>query len=228
MADAAAILSLSEVRCPAVTGSPLEMRLLPGELALIDARDIALAGGFADLCCGLHPPESGAVLFLGRDWSRQPLELADALRARIGRVFDNPGWLQFLDATTNILLAQLHHARTDLATLRVEAMRLSHHFGLPGVPSGPIANLSQSDLTRAGFVRAFLGAPNLVILESPVQGTQPDLVLALLNQIAAVRDRGGGAIWLTRSRMIWENRRFPASQRLRLDHHGLSAVEAAA
>jgi phospholipid/cholesterol/gamma-HCH transport system ATP-binding protein len=228
MADTAPILGLSGVRCAVVTGSLVELALRPGDLALIDARDTALATNFADLCCGLHPPEAGSVCFLGRDWTQQPPELTDALRARIGRVFDNPGWLQFLDATTNILLAQLHHTRTGIETLRAEAVELAHHFGLPGMPCGPIANLSHGDLTRASFVRAFLGTPKLVILESPVQGTQPDLVLALLNQIAVVRNQGGAAIWLTRSRMTWENRRFPATQRLRLDHHGLSTIKAAA
>lgn len=228
MAGATPILCLSGVRCAAVASSGLELTLGSGELALIDARDTALATNFADLCCGLHPPEAGFVHFLGRDWTQQPQEVADALRARIGRVFDNPGWLQFLDVGTNILLAQLHHTRNDIDALRAEAVRLAHHFGLPGMPSGSIGNLSQSDLTRASFVRAFLGAPKLVILESPVQGTQSDLMLALLNQIAVIRDQGGGAIWLTRSRMTWENRLFPASQRLRLDHHGLSSIKAAA
>ena len=54
------------------------------------------------------------------------------------------------------------------------------------------------------------------------------MVAALLNQLLDVRDRGGAAIWLTRSRMIWDNPLFPATHRLRLDHQGLSAMEIAA
>jgi phospholipid/cholesterol/gamma-HCH transport system ATP-binding protein len=231
MARAGPILSLSNVRSVELFGGSvgaLDLELEPGDLALIDARDPTLAAAFADLCCGLHRPAEGEIRFLQRDWSRQPLETADALRGLIGRVMSNPGWLRFLDAGTNILLQQIHHTRTDIEALRAEAGRLAEHFGLPGLPNGPISELSQGDLMRAGFVRAFVGEPKLVILESPVQGLHKDMVPALLNTLSDVRDRGGAAIWLTRSRMIWDNPVFPATHRLRLDHHGLSSMRAAA
>lgn len=231
MGQADPILSLSDVRSVEMLGrlaGALDLVLEPGGLALIDARDATLAASFADLCCGLHHPTQGEVRFLQRDWSSQPPEVADALRGLIGRVMTEPGWLPFLDASTNVLLQQLHHTRTDLAALQEEAAALGEHFGLPGLPGGPMARLSEADLIRAGFVRAFLGAPKLVILESPVRGIYQDIVPALINKLYEVRDRGGAAIWLTRSRMIWDNAAFPASHRLRLDHLGLTSMRAAA
>ena len=225
------ILALSNVRSVDLFGrsaGALDLQLEPGEFALIDARDLPLASGFADLCCGLHHPADGEVRFLQRDWSAQPGEMADALRGLIGRVMANPGWLRFLDATTNVLLQQIHHTRSDLEALREEAARLATHFGLPGLPNGPMAELSAGDQMRVGLVRAFVGEPKLVILESPVQGLYQDMVPALLNRLWEVRDRGGAAIWLTRSRMIWDNPLFPATHRLRLDHQGLSQLKAAA
>src|SRR5512145_423115 len=118
MAAASSVLELSDVRSVELFGrsvGALDLQLNPGDMALIDARDLTLAGSFADLCCGLHRPEDGKVRFLQRDWSRQPVEMADALRGLIGRVMSNPGWLRFLDATTNVLLQQIHHTRSDLA-----------------------------------------------------------------------------------------------------------------
>lgn len=231
MAQTDPILRLSNVRSVEMFGrvvGKLNLTLEAGDLALVDARDTALAAGLADLCCGLHHPAEGEVRFLQRDWSRQPAEMADALRGLIGRVMSDPGWFRFLDASTNILLRQIHHTRSDLETLRAEAAELAAHFGLPGLPSGPITKLSQGDLTRAGYVRAFLGQPKLVILESPVQGLYHDMVPALLNRIAAIRDQGGAAIWLTRSRLVWDNPAFPATHRLRLDHLGLAERKVAA
>lgn len=231
MAQAGPILILSNVRSVELFGRSdraIDLILEPGDLALIDARDRTQAAGFADLCCGLHLPAEGEVRFLQRDWARQPLETADALRGLVGRVMSQPGWLRFLDAGSNILLQQLHHTRTDPETLREEAARLARHFGLPGLPTGPIAELSSGDLVRVGFVRAFLGAPKLVILESPVQGLHRDMIPALVNKLSEVRDMGGAAIWLTRSRLIWDSPAFPASHRMRLDHYGLSSVRAAA
>jgi phospholipid/cholesterol/gamma-HCH transport system ATP-binding protein len=231
MAEAVPILSLSGVRSVELFGraiGTLELTLEPGALALIDARDAMLASGFADICCGLHHPEEGEVRFLQRDWSRQPPEMADALRGLIGRVMSMPGWLRFLDAGSNIMLQQLHHTRVDQVALREEAARLAEHFGLPGLPSGSISELTPGDLMRAGFVRAFLGSPKLIILESPVQGLHETMVPALINKLLEVCDQGGAGMWLTRSRLVWDNPAFPATHRLRLDYHGLSSIAAAA
>src|SRR5262249_21579977 len=159
--------------------------------------------GFADLCCGLRIPDEGVVKFLGHDWSSQPNETADALRGLIGRVLADPGWLPFLDATANILLPQLHHTRQTMDALLARAADLADEFGLPGVPAGAIARQAPGDLVRAGYVRAFLGRPKLVVLESPTQGQFGDMVSPLLRRIAEIQDRGGAAIWLTRSRLIW-------------------------
>ena len=101
------ILNLAGVRSAELFGrsvGALDLQLDPGDLALIDARDLQLGSGFADLCCGLHRPSEGEVRFLQRDWSRQPPEVADALRGLIGRVMADAGWLRFLDAEANILL----------------------------------------------------------------------------------------------------------------------------
>jgi phospholipid/cholesterol/gamma-HCH transport system ATP-binding protein len=220
------VLALSGVSCAEVFGchQSVELLIQPGELVLVDARDAMLASGFADLCCGLELPDQGMVRFLGHDWSSQPREMADALRGLIGRVLSDPGWLPFLDAATNILLPQLHHTRVALDVLLARASGLADEFGLPGLPGGPMARLAPEDLTRAGFVRAFLGRPKLVVLESPVQGLFGDMISPLLRRISEVHDRGGAAIWLTRSRLVWDDRLFPASQRVRLNHHGLTVV----
>lgn len=204
----------------------LEFAVEPDEMVLIDVHDPMLAAGFADICCGLGEIEAGVVRFLEADWARLPHEFADALRGQIGRVFYAPGWFKFLDAESNILLSELYHTKRDGDAVRNEAAMLARHFGLPGIPSGSVDALSQEDLVRAGYVRAFLGNPKLVILESPVQGLFPDLIAPLLNQLATVRSRGGAAIWLTRSRLVWENRAFPATQRFRLAFRGLAEVGA--
>jgi ABC-type ATPase involved in cell division len=202
-------------------GAMLDLQVVPGDLILIDARDAELGRNFADLCCGLLTPDAGKVAFLGRPWTSLPHHYADALRGRIGRVFAGNSWIGYLDAATNILLPQLHHTRRDQRQLRAEAADLCRHFGLPGLPIGPISGLSAADLVRAGFVRAVLGEPMLLLFESPVQGLYADVVPMLLNCIAAARDRGAAAIWMTRSKLVWGDRSFPATQRLRLGYQGL-------
>jgi phospholipid/cholesterol/gamma-HCH transport system ATP-binding protein len=204
----------------------IDLTLMPGDVALVEARDIRRAAWFADLCTGLVPPATGVARFLGRDWALVPDYYAAAMRGRIGRLFADGGWIESLDVAANVLLAQLHHTREDEAVLRERATELACAFGLPGLPLGHVRDLSPLDLARSACVRAFLGEPALVLLESPVhgQGAFMELRDPLLNAVVAARSEGTAVVWLTRSDATWNDRSFPASQRLRLYDRGLVAV----
>jgi phospholipid/cholesterol/gamma-HCH transport system ATP-binding protein len=153
---------------------PISLQLLPGELALIEANDPRRAAWFADLCCGLVRLAEGTVTFLGRDWTAMPRDHAAALRGRIGRVFAEGGWIEFVDMATNVLLPQLHHTRRDGREVREEAAKLACVFGLPGLPMGRPRDLSTKDLARAACIRAFLGEPALLLLEALRSLRRPD------------------------------------------------------
>lgn len=222
------VLDLAGARAQTDSGEApapeIDLRLMPGELALIDARRSARSAWLADLCCGLLPLSEGSVRFLGRDWSAVPGDYAGALRGRIGRVFSSGSWIGFIDVAANILLPQLHHTRDDASELRARAADLCCAFGLPGLPLARPGELAAGDLARAACVRAFLGDPMLVVLESPVQGRFQTLVPPLLGALAAARDRGAAAVWLTRSDLVWRDLSIPANIRLRLGEHGLAPV----
>ena len=61
--NAKAVESPDGVDAPRIT-----LRVMPGDLALIEARNTAAASWFADLCSGLAPLSVGNVAFLGRNW----------------------------------------------------------------------------------------------------------------------------------------------------------------
>lgn len=201
-----------------------DLRLAAGDFALVLAPDPARAALFADLAGGTIPAASGRVLFLGQDWARVPHDVADALRGRIGRVFQEGGWVQHLSVATNILLPLLHHTRTPEAEARDRAAELARSFGLPGLPLGWPHASPVGDLARAACVRAFLGEPSLLMLESPLmEGRVPELMARLRDAIAAARSRGTACIWLTASGLVWDDPGLPATQRLRLTDFGLRA-----
>jgi phospholipid/cholesterol/gamma-HCH transport system ATP-binding protein len=98
---------------------------------------------------------------------------------------------------------------------------LSRFFGLPGLPRGRPTSLSAGDRARAACVRAFLGEPALLILQSPMQGRFGELKTPLLEALSGARGRGAAAIWLTYHGLVWSDRSFPCDHRLRLHEHGL-------
>lgn len=207
---------------------PITLQLFPGDLALVETSDPRRAAWFADLCSGLVRLAEGSVTFLGRDWTVLTHDHAAALRGRVGRVFGDGGWIEFIDTATNILLPELHHTRRDVRDVREEAAKLACNFGLPGLPMGRPRDLSAKDLARAACIRAFLGGPALLLLESPLQGRFTDLTAPLLEALAAARQNGAAAIWLSNNDLVWRDRSIPASHRLRLRDYGLISVRRAA
>ncbi|MGH6887248.1 MAG: ABC transporter ATP-binding protein [Geminicoccales bacterium] len=164
------------------------------------------------------------MTFLGRDWTAMTRDHAAALRGRIGRVFGNGGWIEFVDMATNVLLPQLHHTRRDGREVREEAAELACSFGLPGLPMGHPRDLSAKDLARTACIRAFLGEPALLLLESPLQGRFTDLMVPLLETLTAARQNGAAAVWLSSNDQVWRDRSIPATHRLRLRDYGLIPV----
>jgi len=202
----------------------LDLSITSGDFVLVEARDRLLAAEFADLCCGLLTIRRGSVRFLGRDWATSADEIAAAMRGRIGRIYGPESWIGFLSTDVNILWSQLHHTRRAESALREAAADVARSFGLPGLPLGRPAALSDADLLRASCVRAFVGEPQLVILDNGELEEIADLSSALLNAIMAMRHRYAACLWLTDGGRIWQDRSCPATIRLRLTDRGLVRV----
>jgi len=200
-------------------GLSVDLTLGPGELVLIDPGDEEHERTIADAACGLAPPVQGTVSMLGRDWSRQQPDHANALRGRIGHSFRRGSWVPYLSLIDNILLPQLHHTTRPYSEIRDEANRLSAGFGLPGLPTVLPGQATASDLVRADLIRAFTGSPALVILEGP----PPDGVGPLVGAIRAVRDRDGAVLWFTLDPALWYEPAIPATCRYRLRGDALVA-----
>jgi ABC-type nitrate/sulfonate/bicarbonate transport system ATPase subunit len=107
--------------------------------------------------------------------------------------------------------------------LRAEAEALSREFGLDGVPQVTPHELSRLDLARAGCARAFLQHPALLVLESPRDAESAEALADSLRRMLerALAD-GVAALWMSRSRLAWDEAALPAARRLHLSAEGLA------
>ena len=216
MAEPKAILELTGVTVESDTtyDSPLwnvSLRLGAGELALVRLERGVIRLPLADAAEGLAEHYDGTARFLGREWRAVPAGEGAALRGRIGRVFDavgagGAGWVSHLDVDENVMLAQRHHTRRSSSEIEAEAAKLARMFGLPGLPRGRPAQTRATDLQRAACVRAFLGAPDLILLERPAQGVYPEIMPPLINAVRSARSRGAAVVWLTDTPAVWSDR----------------------
>lgn len=205
---------------------PLDLRLAPGDAALVEVPEPRHGRALAALCAGLPKLAEGRARFLGSDWAALGRRAAEALRGRIGHVFaEAGGWLPYLSVEDGILLPRLHHGEASEAALRAEALALAARFGLDGLPAGRPAELPELDLARAACVRALLGRPRLLLLDRPLrQGLWREALAApLLAAVAEARAGGAACLWLG-ARAAEEPGQPPAARRYRLDAAGLAAA----
>ena len=224
-----AVLQFDDVRLPLPdqdqVGVAVDLTLRAGDLVLVQPGDDQHEQMLADVACGVVLPERGAVCFLGRPWPEVPPDQANALRGRIGHLLRRGAWLPSVTLLDNILLPQLHHTRRPYAEIRAEAARLASWFGLPGLPTGRPGDVPPAMLQRAACVRAFLGAPSLIVVESLADGLADGLLAPLINAMRVARDRDAAVLWFCQDAELYEDPSLPATRRLRLEGNARVPLE---
>ena len=230
MNDSPAILKFSEVT---IESSPhyetglcdTSFEINQGDLLLVRMERENERLPLADATEGLAPPSRGSVNFLGEDWQRISADHAAAQRGKIGRLFDDEGWISDLDVDENIMLSQRHHTPRSEEDIMEEALQLARVFGLPGLPRGRPGSMRRWDLRKAACIRAFLGQPALIILEQPVRGVYADLIAPLVNAVQSARKRGAAVLWTVTDPKIWNHSNIRTTTRARMFGSELRAVE---
>ena len=203
----------------------ISFALNPGDLLLVRIERENERLPLADATEGLVRPAQGTVSFLGDNWQTLSADRSAAQRGKIGRLFDDEGWVSDIDVDENIMLAQRHHTQRTDDDIINEALELSRMFGLPGLPLGRPAGIRRWDLRKAACIRAFLGQPTLVIIEQPVRGIYADFMAPLLNAVQSARARGAAILWTVTDPQIWNNPAVRATTRAKMFGSELHAME---
>ena len=179
----------------------------------------------ADAAEGLVPAAQGGVMFRGEDWQGMSAEHAAAQRGKIGRLFEDEGWISDVDVDQNIMLAQRHHTRRSEGEILEEALKFARMFGLPGLPRGRPGKVRRWDLRKAACIRAFLGQPRLIILEQPVRGVYADFMAPIINAVQSARRHGAAVLWTVTDPQIWNHPGIHATARAKMFGSELRALE---
>ena len=184
----------------------LTFLLQPGGLLLLRLESEREHLPLCDAAEGLIAPDSGRISFVGEEWKSSSPGRASQLRSRIRRVFDGQAWMSNLDVVENITLAERHSTIRPVLEIVAEAENLARSFGLDGVPSGRPAWVGRSELRRAEWVRAFMGAPALVLLERPMAGVPREEMGGLIKAVQAARSQSAAVLWTTTEPEEWNHR----------------------
>lgn len=181
----------------------MDLELAAGETALVLVPPDGHYPSFCDLAEGLVDPDEGSVEFMGKPWTKMDGRAQEAGRGRIGRVFEEHGWISNLSVYGNIVLSERHHTTRTEADIRQEVEQWAALAALAPVPESSPEQVPRSILKKAEWVRACLGRPALMLLERPEQGVPEEWVPALAAMAERAASGGTAVLWITSTRSLW-------------------------
>jgi ABC-2 type transport system ATP-binding protein len=140
-----------------------------------------------EICEGYRRPDLGTVRVLGMDPARD----ARALRPRVGVMLQSGGIPPSVSAADYLKLLSRFHARP------VDTSVLLDLVGLVPVARTPYKRLSGGQQQRLSLAAAIIGRPELVFLDEPTAGMDPQARRATWDLIAQLRSAGVSVILTT-------------------------------
>jgi ABC-2 type transport system ATP-binding protein len=140
-----------------------------------------------EICEGYRRPDAGTVRVLGGDPARD----ARALRPRIGVMLQSGGIPTSVRAGEYLKVMASFYARP------IDPQLLLDRLGLAASARTPFKRLSGGQQQRLSLAAAVIGRPELVFLDEPTAGLDPQARHVTWDLIAALRKAGTGVILTT-------------------------------
>ncbi len=144
----------------------------------------------------LEPIDDGQI-WLGEQDISDPRTKADAVRARIGFVFQHLNLFPHLSVIDNVTLASRHVLRVPIAEATATGMALLERIGLADKAQEYPDRLSGGQQQRAAIVRAVATNPELLLLDEVTSALDPELVGEVLELVRELGAEGTTIIMAT-------------------------------
>ena len=137
----------------------------------------------------LEQVDDGIVTLAGREIT-DPRVDADAVRARIGIVFQAYNLFPHLSVIDNVTLAPRRVHRVDAATARERGLAMLERVGLAHKAAARPDDLSGGQQQRVAIARALVNDPVLMLLDEVTSALDPELVGEVLDLLRELKDDG--------------------------------------
>jgi len=137
----------------------------------------------------LEPIDDGRIRLREEDIT-DPRVGTDAVRARIGVVFQQYNLFPHLSVLANITLALRHVHRLSKSRADAAALALLERVGLADKASAHPDRLSGGQQQRVAIARAVATSPDLLLLDEITSALDPELVGEVLDLVRSLADEG--------------------------------------
>lgn len=163
----------------------------------------------------LIEPSAGVINFWGDSLQHNRREVLK----RIGAIIERPDLYKYLSAYDNL---SLFAKMSGLKLPRKELMEQLELVGLADRWQGKVKTFSQGMKQRLGIAVALVNNPELIILDEPTNGLDPQGIVDIRNLILKLRHERGKTI-LVSSHLLSEIEII--ANRMLIIHHGKKMVE---
>jgi phospholipid/cholesterol/gamma-HCH transport system ATP-binding protein len=172
---------------------------------------------------GLLEPDAGSIEIDGRDVLRMERDEAEAVRARIGMLFQNGALFDSLPVWENVAFGLLAQHKVGKREARGRAEEVLAQVGLgPSVGALWPAELSGGMQKRVALARAIAAQPDILFFDEPTTGLDPIMgavidnlivdcvkrlgstAVAITHDMASARRIGDRAAMINKGRIVWE------------------------
>lgn len=137
----------------------------------------------------LEVVDDGTIHLDGQDIT-DPRVDADAVRARMGVVFQQYNLFPHMSVLDNVMLAPVRVHGVPRAEARERATAMLERVGLAEKAHARPDDLSGGQQQRAAIARALVTDPRLLLLDEVTSALDPELVGEVLDLLRALRDEG--------------------------------------
>lgn len=138
----------------------------------------------------LEVPTSGEIWFEGKDITRAKTKEVNALRQKMGMVFQHFNLFPHLTILDNITLAPVKLNKMSKAEAVDKAMELLRRVGLEDKAKSYPNQLSGGQKQRIAIVRALAMNPDVMLFDEPTSALDPEMVKEVLNVIKSLTESG--------------------------------------
>ncbi len=160
----------------------LNMQVARGAIYGFVGRNGAGKSTTLKMICGLARPTSGEVRLFGEDVSK------DEGTVRIGSLIENPGLYPGMSAYQNMRCKAM---ALGLVDGKAEIEQLLCVVGLDAADKKPTKSYSLGMKQRLGLALALLGSPDVLLLDEPMNGLDPEGAREVRNLIVRLNEQRG-------------------------------------